>query len=119
MKILFSVSIGLALLAAPVFAQTSKNDVVDFGEPKPLTIVTEEGVHEFMVDEAKTLDQQRRDGLANGPILKTLQHRKLEQRSRDRRKDWCYPTKSFSLGIERQILLVPKSEKLRLRPEQP
>jgi len=60
MKILFSLSIGFALLAAPTFAQTSKNDVVDFGEPKPLTIVTEEGSHEFMVDEAKTLDQQAR-----------------------------------------------------------
>ena len=60
MKILLSLSIGFALLATPVFAQTSKNDVVDFGEPKPLTIVTEEGTHKFMVDEAKTLDQQAR-----------------------------------------------------------
>ena len=60
MKTLTSLSIGFALLTAPAFAQTSKNDVVDFGEPKPLTIVTEEGVHEFLVDEAKTLDQQAR-----------------------------------------------------------
>jgi len=60
MKILISLSIGFALLATPAFAQTSKNDVVDFGEPKPLTIVTEDGTHEFMVDEAKTLDQQAR-----------------------------------------------------------
>ena len=47
-------------MAAPAFAQTSKNDVVDFGDPKPLTIVTEEGTHEFLVDEAKTLAQQAR-----------------------------------------------------------
>ena len=47
-------------MAAPAFAQTSKNDVVDFGDPKPLTIVTEEGNHEFLVEEAKTLDQQAR-----------------------------------------------------------
>jgi len=60
MKILISLSIGFALLATPAFAQTSKNDVVDFGEPKPLTIVTEDATHEFMVDEAKTLDQQAR-----------------------------------------------------------
>ena len=60
MKALVSIPIGFALLAAPAFAQTSKNDVVDFGEPKPLTIVTEEGTHEFLVDEAKTLDQQAR-----------------------------------------------------------
>ena len=60
MKILISLSIGFALLATPAFAQTSKNDVVDFGEAKPLIIVTEDATHEFMVDEAKTLDQQAR-----------------------------------------------------------
>ena len=60
MKTLISLSLGLSLLAAPAFAQTSKNDVVDFGEPKPLTIVTSEGSHEFLVDEAKTLGQQAR-----------------------------------------------------------
>ncbi len=60
MKILFSLSIGFALLASPVFAQTSKNDVVDFGDPRPLTIETADGMHEFMVEEAKTLDQQAR-----------------------------------------------------------
>ena len=60
MKTLFSLSIGFALLAGPVFAQTSKNDVVDFGEPKPLSIVTGDGTHEFLVDEAKTNDQQAR-----------------------------------------------------------
>ncbi len=60
MKMLFSLILGASLLAAPVFAQTSKNDVVDFGEPKPLSIVTEEGTHDFLVEEAKTLDQQAR-----------------------------------------------------------
>ena len=60
MKTLLTLSLGLSLLAVPVFAQTSKNDVVDFGEPKPLTIVTTEGQHEFLVEEAKTLDQQAR-----------------------------------------------------------
>ena len=60
MKTLLTLSLGLSLLAAPAFAQTAKDDVVDFGEPKPLTIVTAEGSHEFLVDEAKTLDQQAR-----------------------------------------------------------
>ena len=60
MKTIFSLSISLALLASPVLAQTSKNDVVDFGEPKPLTIVSEDATHEFLVEEAKTLDQQAR-----------------------------------------------------------
>ena len=60
MKTLLSSAIGIAFLAGPAFAQTSKNDVVDFGEPKPLTIVTSEGSHEFLVDEAKTDAQQSR-----------------------------------------------------------
>jgi len=60
MKFLSSLFIGFTLLATPAFAQTSKNDVVDFGAPKPLTIVTEEASHEFLVEEAKTLDQQAR-----------------------------------------------------------
>ena len=60
MKRLISLSLTFALLAAPVFAQTSRNDVVDFGEPKPLIIVTEQGDQAFMVDEAKTLAQQAR-----------------------------------------------------------
>ncbi|WP_409433918.1 DUF192 domain-containing protein [Litorimonas sp. RW-G-Af-16] len=49
-------------LAAPTLsvAQTAKNDVVDFGTPKPLTIKGESGEHTFMVEEAKTLDQQAR-----------------------------------------------------------
>jgi uncharacterized membrane protein (UPF0127 family) len=53
-------TLSFSLLAAPAFAQTSKNDVVDFGPPQPLTIVTEDGEHTFSVDEAKTLDQQAR-----------------------------------------------------------
>lgn len=42
------------------FAQTSKNDVVDFGAPVPLSIVSEGGTHEFMVERAVSLDQQAR-----------------------------------------------------------
>ena len=60
MKALLSLTLGLSLLAAPGFAQTSKNDVVDFGAPKSLRIVTEDATHEFSVEEAKTLDQQAR-----------------------------------------------------------
>ena len=60
MKALLTLVLGLSLIAAPAFAQTSKNDVVDFGDPKPLAIVTEETTHEFLVEEAKTLDQQAR-----------------------------------------------------------
>ena len=60
MKTLICSFVSLALLAGPALAQTSKNDVVDFGEPKPLSIVTEDGSHEFLVEEAKTLDQQAR-----------------------------------------------------------
>jgi len=47
-------------IAGSAFAQTSKNDVVNFGEPQPLKIVTEDGEHDFMVEEAKTLAQQAR-----------------------------------------------------------
>ena len=60
MKTLVSLTLGFALLSSPAFAQTSKNDVVNFGEPKPLTIVSADGTHDFMVEEAKTLDQQAR-----------------------------------------------------------
>jgi len=60
MKRIISLSIILSLLSAPAFAQTSRNDVVDFGEPRALKIVTEDGAHEFNVEEAKTLDQQAR-----------------------------------------------------------
>ena len=41
-------------------AQTSKIDVVDFGAPVPLSIVSEGGTHEFMVERAVSLDQQAR-----------------------------------------------------------
>jgi uncharacterized membrane protein (UPF0127 family) len=47
-------------LSSSVFAQTNRNDVVDFGEPKPLTITSQSGDHKFMVEEAKTLEQQAR-----------------------------------------------------------
>jgi len=33
---------------------------VDFGEPKPLKVISENTEHEFLVEEAKTLDQQAR-----------------------------------------------------------
>ncbi|RKQ71411.1 hypothetical protein DES40_0729 [Litorimonas taeanensis] len=49
-----------ALLGATASAQTSRNDVVDFGAPQPLTITSQSGEHTFMVEEAKTLDQQAR-----------------------------------------------------------
>jgi len=48
------------LIATTASAQTNRDDVVDFGEPKPLTIMSETGEHTFMVEEAKTLDQQAR-----------------------------------------------------------
>ena len=50
------------LLALPMVssAQTSKNDVVDFGAPVPLSIVSEGGTHEFVVERAVSLDQQAR-----------------------------------------------------------
>ena len=53
-------SLSFALLAAPSFAQTAQDDVVEFGDPVPLTIVAENGTHSFMVEEAKTLEQQAR-----------------------------------------------------------
>lgn len=56
----FLLSLSFALLAVPSFAQTAKDDVVDFGDPVPLTIVAENGTHSFMVEEAKTLAQQAR-----------------------------------------------------------
>jgi uncharacterized membrane protein (UPF0127 family) len=53
-------SLAFALLATPALAQTAQDDVVDFGDPVPLTIVSDNATHEFMVEEAKTLDQQAR-----------------------------------------------------------
>jgi len=43
-----------------VQAQTAKNDVVDFGNPVPLTIISENTTHEFSIERAITLDQQAR-----------------------------------------------------------
>lgn len=47
-------------LVSPALAQTAQDDVVDFGEPQPLTILSESTEHPFMVEEAKTLEQQAR-----------------------------------------------------------
>ncbi|WP_298912717.1 DUF192 domain-containing protein [uncultured Algimonas sp.] len=59
MKRLFLTAI-FALAAAPALAQTAQDDMVEFGDPVPLTIQSENGEHVFMVEEAKTLDQQAR-----------------------------------------------------------
>lgn len=56
----FILSAVFLALAAPSFAQTSKDDVVDFGSPVPLTVVSEDGTHDFMIERAITLDQQAR-----------------------------------------------------------
>ena len=52
----------ILFLAMPltVSAQTSKDDVVNFGEPVPLTIGSEGGEHVFTVERAISLDQQAR-----------------------------------------------------------
>jgi uncharacterized membrane protein (UPF0127 family) len=47
-------------LASAASAQTSKDDVVDFGEPVPLTIVSKDSTHTFQIERAITLDQQAR-----------------------------------------------------------
>ena len=64
MKRFIHLSLSLAflgLLAAPnAFAQTSKDDVVDFGAPVPLSVVSEGATHSFMIERAVTLDQQAR-----------------------------------------------------------
>jgi len=59
MKRLILLALFLAL-APPAFAQMAKNDVVDFGEPVPLTVVSEDGSHTFSIERAITLDQQAR-----------------------------------------------------------
>ena len=61
----FAVTFAILALAPMTFAlsanaQTAKGDKVDFGEPKPLTIQSENGAHTFQVEEAKTLGQQAR-----------------------------------------------------------
>ncbi|MGB6231389.1 MAG: DUF192 domain-containing protein [Litorimonas sp.] len=53
-------SLVFAAIAPLSFAQTAQDDVVDFGEPQPLTIVSGDTTHAFMVEEAKTLEQQAR-----------------------------------------------------------
>jgi len=50
----------LIAMTTPAFAQTSKDDVVDFGTPVPLTVVSEDATHTFMIDRAITLEQQAR-----------------------------------------------------------
>jgi len=47
-------------LATPAFGQTSKDDVVDFGTPVPLTVVSADSTHTFSIERAITLDQQAR-----------------------------------------------------------
>lgn len=56
----FILSALFVSLAGSAFAQTSKDDVVDFGTPVPLTIVSEDSTHSFMIERAVTLDQQAR-----------------------------------------------------------
>ena len=47
-------------MTVSAFAQTNREDVVDFGDSQTLIIVSENGEHNFKVEEAKTLDQQAR-----------------------------------------------------------
>jgi len=44
----------------PAYAQTDRDDFVDFGEAKPLVIKSADGTHTFTVEEAKTIAQQAR-----------------------------------------------------------
>ena len=50
----------LFLLPLSASAQTAKDDVVDFGTPVPLSVESESGTHEFLVERAVTLVQQAR-----------------------------------------------------------
>ena len=56
----FIISALCLSLASSAFAQTSKDDVVDFGEPVPLTVVSKDSKHVFQIERAITLDQQAR-----------------------------------------------------------
>ena len=47
-------------LASPALSQTSKDDVVDFGAPVPLTVVSADSSHTFQIERAISLDQQAR-----------------------------------------------------------
>lgn len=51
---------AVSSLAGMASAQTAQNDVADFGSPAPLRIISEGETHEFLVEEAKTLEQQAR-----------------------------------------------------------
>ena len=56
----FILSALFIALAAPAFAQTAKDDVVDFGAPVPLAVVTADSTHTFQIERAITEDQQAR-----------------------------------------------------------
>ena len=56
----FIISALCLSLASSAFAQTSKDDVVDFGEPVPLTVVSKDSKHVFQIERAITLGQQAR-----------------------------------------------------------
>jgi len=58
-NVLISILIA-ASFALPAQAQTAKDDVVDFGKPVPLTIISETGPHTFSTEVADTLDKQAR-----------------------------------------------------------
>ncbi len=60
MRLFLFASFFTLILSVTAVAQTAKDDVVDFGEPKPLKVISENTEHEFLVEEAKTLDQQAR-----------------------------------------------------------
>ena len=55
-----ALSLAFVLFSTAAAAQTAQNDNVNFGEPVPLSIMSEGVKHEFMVEEAKTPDQQAR-----------------------------------------------------------
>jgi len=59
MKRLIISALYLAL-STTAFAQTAKDDIVDFGEPVPLTVVSEGATHSFAIERAITLEQQAR-----------------------------------------------------------
>lgn len=56
----FIFTLLFSTIAVPAFAQTAKDDVVDFGTPVPLTVVSADATHEFTIERAITLDQQAR-----------------------------------------------------------
>ena len=60
MKRILISAIMATSFALPAQAQTAKDDVVDFGTPVPMTIVSENGPHTFSTEVADTLDKQAR-----------------------------------------------------------